>query len=108
MQALPTPSGARAFGVNGTQLTQGFTSSFHPGGANVAFADGSVHFLSDDLAFDALIALSAMSDGQSVGTGFDPAKLESRPKLTSGLQAVFAVTEEGSREANFELTELEN
>jgi len=61
------PSGARAFGVNGTQLTQGFTSSFHPGGANVAFADGSVHFLSDDLAFDALIALSAMSDGQSVG-----------------------------------------
>jgi len=35
-------------------------------------------------------------------------KLESRPKLTSGLQAVFAVTDEGSREANFELTELEN
>ena len=37
--------------------------SFHPGGANVALADGAVRFLPDALGLDALIALTGRADG---------------------------------------------
>ncbi|QDT16428.1 hypothetical protein CA12_25300 [Alienimonas californiensis] len=37
--------------------------SFHPGGANVAVADGSVRFLSDSTNFETLVALYGRSDG---------------------------------------------
>ena len=62
-------SGAAAlnYGVNGREPSLGFTSSYHTGGANVGFGDASVHFLSDDLAFDALVSLSVMADGKVVG-----------------------------------------
>ena len=60
-------SGAAEFGVNGSRPTEGFTASFHPGGVNVGFADGSVHFLSDDTAYNTLISLTVMSDGQVLG-----------------------------------------
>jgi len=57
------PTAPLDYGVNGNRPTQGFTSSFHPGGANVVFADGSTHLLSDNLAFQTLIQLSVMADG---------------------------------------------
>lgn len=44
--------------------------SMHPGGANVAIADGSVHFLSDKISFDTLVSLYGRADG---GLPFDPA-----------------------------------
>ena len=56
-------SGAAEFGVNGVRPTEGFTVSFHPGGCNVALADGSTHFLTNGTAFDTLVALSVMADG---------------------------------------------
>ncbi|TWU25747.1 hypothetical protein Pla144_29590 [Bythopirellula polymerisocia] len=37
--------------------------SFHPGGANVAIADGAVKFLSDATDFDILVSLFGRSDG---------------------------------------------
>jgi prepilin-type processing-associated H-X9-DG protein len=37
--------------------------SFHPGGANVGIADGSVRMLSDSTDFDALVKLYGRSDG---------------------------------------------
>ena len=61
------PAAVVEFGVNGTRPTEGFTSSFHTGGVNVGLADSSTHFLSESVAFDVVIALSVMADGQVVG-----------------------------------------
>ena len=52
--------------INGYLQTQGVGSSFHPGGANLAFADGSVRFLTDDIAYDTFIAMNVMADGKPV------------------------------------------
>ena len=59
-------SGAVEFGVNGIRPTEGFTSSFHSGGANVGLADGSTHFLPDNTSYQVLIDLTAMTDGRVV------------------------------------------
>jgi prepilin-type N-terminal cleavage/methylation domain-containing protein/prepilin-type processing-associated H-X9-DG protein len=40
--------------------------SFHKGGANFCYADGSVHFLRDTLPLDVLQRLGARNDGQAV------------------------------------------
>jgi prepilin-type processing-associated H-X9-DG protein len=40
--------------------------SMHPGGANFAFADGSVQFLSYSLANPVVLALSTISGNESV------------------------------------------
>jgi prepilin-type N-terminal cleavage/methylation domain-containing protein/prepilin-type processing-associated H-X9-DG protein len=40
--------------------------SFHSGGANFCFADGSVHFLKDSTPLDVLQRLGARNDGQDV------------------------------------------
>jgi prepilin-type processing-associated H-X9-DG protein len=44
--------------------------SMHPGIVNFAFADGSVHAISQTSDFDTYIYLSGMADGQLVGAGF--------------------------------------
>jgi prepilin-type N-terminal cleavage/methylation domain-containing protein/prepilin-type processing-associated H-X9-DG protein len=44
----------------------GYMGSLHTGGANAAFADGSVHFLTEGLSVTTLKALSAMADDQVV------------------------------------------
>jgi prepilin-type N-terminal cleavage/methylation domain-containing protein/prepilin-type processing-associated H-X9-DG protein len=51
------------WGVNGRRTPQSIASSYHPGGAGVGFCDGSVHFLSDNLAIEVLESLAAMGDG---------------------------------------------
>lgn len=61
-----TPDFATTFGVNGTRQSETVASSFHPEGANVVFGDGSTHFLSENIAFDTLIALCRMADGEVV------------------------------------------
>ena len=66
--ARTTPGSAVTFGVNGTRQGETLASSFHPGGANVAFGDGSVHFLSDDIAFETFVRLAQMGDGEVVPT----------------------------------------
>jgi prepilin-type processing-associated H-X9-DG protein len=38
--------------------------SAHPGGAGVVYADGSVHFLSNDTNLNILYALAGRLDGQ--------------------------------------------
>lgn len=48
--------------------SEAVASSFHTGGATVGFVDGSAHFLSDDIAFETLIQLCRMRDGQVVPT----------------------------------------
>jgi prepilin-type processing-associated H-X9-DG protein len=42
-------------------------SSHHPGGAQAAFADGSVRFLSENLDMNTLRLLLLRADGQAVG-----------------------------------------
>lgn len=54
---------ARRYGVNGTRQPRGIASSFHPGGAAVAAADGSAHFLQENINYALLNDLKAMADG---------------------------------------------
>ena len=39
-------------------------NSFHPGGAHVAFCDGSVHFVSDTVASSVFKALATIDGGE--------------------------------------------
>jgi prepilin-type processing-associated H-X9-DG protein len=41
--------------------------SFHPGGANVLFVDGSVHFLKDSLNVNIAIAMVTRAGGEILG-----------------------------------------
>lgn len=56
-----------AYEVNGRLASASIASSGHPGGASVAFGDGSTHFLSDNLSNTTLQDLSMMQDGAVVG-----------------------------------------
>ena len=60
------PQHVTSFSVNGERPSDGVASSYHPGGATVVFADGSAHFLSDNLAFETFVALCVMKDGAVV------------------------------------------
>jgi prepilin-type processing-associated H-X9-DG protein len=42
--------------------------SFHPGGVNAAFGDGSVHFINDTIAVDAWRALATRTAGEIVSS----------------------------------------
>jgi prepilin-type processing-associated H-X9-DG protein len=48
-------------GINGL-------SSFHPGGANVAFADGSVRFLKDSVGWNILWGLGSRDQGETISS----------------------------------------
>jgi len=45
----------------------GWVGSLHPGGCNLTFADGSVHFVSQSTAITVLFSLARISDGNVVG-----------------------------------------
>lgn len=57
---------ARDWGVNGRRAAQVLVSSDHPEGGNMCLADGSSHFLSDNISIRVLEMLSAMADGRVV------------------------------------------
>jgi prepilin-type processing-associated H-X9-DG protein len=62
-----SPDGATVPGpcaINGTNDRQPY--SFHPGGANFLFADGSVHFLRAGIAIRVLAALATRAGGEAV------------------------------------------
>lgn len=56
---------ASAFTVNGSWSSTGVASSFHPSGANVAFADGSVHYMNENIGFYTFCDLNVMADQRS-------------------------------------------
>ncbi len=72
---VPTPTAAEAqsWSINTTYPGQapgktyawGF-NSYHPGGAQFAFADGSVHFLSENMDYATLAKLAYIHDGSVV------------------------------------------
>ena len=51
-------------GINATNNNEMY--SFHPGGANVVFADGRVAFLKSDIDFAVLAALVTAAGGEQV------------------------------------------
>lgn len=54
---------ADRYGVNGRYRSRNIASSGHPGGATVANADGSGHFLSENLSNTILANMASMADG---------------------------------------------
>ena len=58
-----SPGSVLNFGINGRRASELLASSFHDGGAMVVFADGSTHFLSEDLDFEIYGHLAQMADG---------------------------------------------
>jgi prepilin-type processing-associated H-X9-DG protein len=44
-------------------------SSYHPGGANIAMADGSVHFLKSTVSWNILWALGSRAGGEVISSG---------------------------------------
>jgi prepilin-type processing-associated H-X9-DG protein len=43
-------------------------SSFHPGGCNFAFADGSVHFIKDSISMQAYESLGTRGSGEVISS----------------------------------------
>jgi prepilin-type processing-associated H-X9-DG protein len=43
-------------------------SSYHPGGANVSFADGSVRFIKSSTAMQVMWALGSMNGGETISS----------------------------------------
>jgi len=62
VKALPDPAGG---GGIGTGRNNGAFGSFHPGGGNFAFGDGSVRFLSESARLRLLAVLVTRSGGES-------------------------------------------
>ena len=59
-------TGGNDYVVNGAAKSRNVASSSHPGGAICALADGSAHFLSDNLSNTTLQNLARMNDGAVV------------------------------------------
>ncbi len=62
MSIVPLTLGTITYGTNGTSET----FAFHPGGANVLFGDGSVHFLSEDISMRVYARLVTRKGGEIV------------------------------------------
>ena len=62
MSIVPLTLGTIAYGTNGTSET----FAFHPGGANILFGDGSVHFLSEDISIRVYARLVTRKGGEIV------------------------------------------
>jgi prepilin-type processing-associated H-X9-DG protein len=52
--------------VNGSRASWYNAASLHPGGCNFVFADGSVHFIQQNIDIPSLTYLSRMADGQVI------------------------------------------
>ncbi len=55
------------YGTNGTSETY----AFHPGGANILFGDGSVHFIREDIEIRVYARLATRQGGEVVSNTFD-------------------------------------
>jgi prepilin-type N-terminal cleavage/methylation domain-containing protein/prepilin-type processing-associated H-X9-DG protein len=65
-----TPDGTASFGTCAVNCTNDReVYSFHPGGANVGFADGSVRFLRADVSIRVFARLVTRAGGEVVGAG---------------------------------------
>jgi prepilin-type processing-associated H-X9-DG protein len=55
---------------NGTLANPGTygLSSYHPGGANTLFADGSVRFLKDSISYQTLWSLASQAQGEVISS----------------------------------------
>lgn len=62
--ATPFTTNQGRFGRNGSG---GFPGSNHPGGIHVVLGDGSVRFLSENIAYTTRVNLARISDGQVIG-----------------------------------------
>ena len=63
MMGTSNPSFSHNYSINSVNPIANVGSSFHTGGINVVFGDGSVHFFSEDLALDVLAKICAINDG---------------------------------------------
>lgn len=63
---LATGTNARSWGVNGTRCASNLVSSYHSTGGVVSFADGSSHFVSDNMSLTTLKQMAGMRDGMVV------------------------------------------
>lgn len=62
--------GENAFGPFAVNRSNGASLySFHAGGANAVFTDGSVHFVSESMVEEALVALVSIADGEIINVG---------------------------------------
>ncbi len=62
--------GENAFGPFAVNRSNGASLySFHAGGANAVFTDGSVHFMSEGMVEEVLVALVSIADGELVNSG---------------------------------------
>jgi prepilin-type processing-associated H-X9-DG protein len=51
---------------NATQVNPWKPNSFHPGGVNTVFADGSVHFIPDGIEVDTWKAMATIKGGEAI------------------------------------------
>jgi prepilin-type N-terminal cleavage/methylation domain-containing protein/prepilin-type processing-associated H-X9-DG protein len=56
--------------TSGTQMTSGMSRSLHVGGVNCCFADGSVHFVSNNVSQLTWVQLLSKADGQVTGIDY--------------------------------------